>query len=78
MPLGFVRDKAAEDAQMTKPLRRCPECSRRLPQRNAVHVCRPPVPVARFFRLTEPRQLDARLREYLAVSYRVGQQEHLR
>lgn len=29
------------------------------------------------FRLTEPRQLDARLRRYLAEAYRVGQQQHL-
>ena len=62
---------------MIRLLWKCRECRRRLPQRNAVHVCRPPVPVARFFRLTDSRQIDARLRRYLAEAYRVGQQEHL-
>ena len=63
---------------MASRLIKCPKCGRRIPTRNAVHVCRPPVPVARFFRLTDSRQIDASLRRYLAESCRVGQQEHLR
>ncbi|MBI4467389.1 MAG: hypothetical protein HY656_08205, partial [Acidobacteria bacterium] len=29
---------------------RCPKCKRRLPERGAVHVCQPPVPLAAHFR----------------------------
>jgi len=34
---------------------RCPKCGRRIPTRNAVHACRPAVPVAEHFRGKSPR-----------------------
>jgi len=33
----------------------CPKCGRRIPTRNAVHACRPAVPLAEHFRGKSPR-----------------------
>lgn len=38
-----------------RTLWRCPNCRRWLPQRNAVHACAPPVPLAAHFRGKSPR-----------------------
>jgi hypothetical protein len=37
-----------------KPISRCPKCKRWLPQRNAVHVCAPQVPLSHHFRGKNP------------------------
>ena len=50
---------------------RCPKCGRRIPAKNAVHACRPAVPVAEHFR-GKPPEVRALYETVVAALKRIG------